>query len=117
MIKRGKNQTTMDYKKYIQMIDEYLQEQNNINREWVECLTVCRICLERMRPKKPNIKMTNYDRIKQMSIDDMSKLLWQCGNCENCAARKRCDRLPLDVVATVPCRSLTLQWLESEVEE
>lgn len=43
----------MDYKKYIQMIDEYLQEPNNINLEWVECLTVCRIGLERMRPKKP----------------------------------------------------------------
>lgn len=43
----------MDYKKYIQMIDEYLQEPNNINREWVECLTVCRVGLERMRPKKP----------------------------------------------------------------
>lgn len=43
----------MDYKKYIQMIDEYLQEPNNINREWVECLKVCRSGLERMRPKKP----------------------------------------------------------------
>lgn len=61
--------------------------------------------------------MTNYEKIKQMSVDDMSKLLEQGGNCESCAARKRCDRLPLDVVATVPCRSLTLQWLESEVEE
>lgn len=43
----------MDCKKCIQMIDEYLLEPNNINRDWVECLTVYRGCLERMRPKKP----------------------------------------------------------------
>lgn len=53
----------MDYKKYIQMIDEYLQEPNNINLEWVECLTVCRIGLERMRPKKPIFGYDEQDYI------------------------------------------------------
>lgn len=66
MIKREKKQTTMDYKKYIQMIDEYIQEPNNINREWVECLTVCRYLLEINMSK--NKSKTNHDRIKKMSI-------------------------------------------------
>lgn len=63
----------MGCKKYIQMIDEYLQEPNNINREWVECLTVCRSCLERMRPKKPIIEMTFFGGTK----------IYHCPKCSN----------------------------------
>ena len=63
----------MDYKKHIQMIDEYLQEPNNINQEWVECLTVCRGCLERMRPKKPIIEMTFFGGTK----------IYHCPKCSN----------------------------------
>ena len=32
----------MTAKKVIEMIDEYLLEPNNISKEWVECLQVCR---------------------------------------------------------------------------
>ena len=60
--------------------------------------------------------MTNYDRIKQMSVDEMAREISCCGNCDYCMAKDRCNRLPLDVVATIPCRVLTKQWLEQEVE-
>ena len=46
--------------------------------------------------------MANYGKIKQMSIGEMAK--------------DRCNRLPLDVIATVPCSVLTREWLEMEVE-
>lgn len=61
--------------------------------------------------------MTNYDRIKQMSIEEMARAISSCGECNYCVAQDRCDSLPLDVIATVPCSVLTRQWLESEVEE
>lgn len=61
--------------------------------------------------------MTNYNRIKQMSVEEMARELNSAGNCDYCVARNRCDRLPLDIIATVPCRVLIKQWLEQEVEE
>ena len=32
----------MNIEKAIEMIDEYLLEPNNISREWVECMRICR---------------------------------------------------------------------------
>ena len=32
----------INYDKYIDLIDSYIEEPNNINTEWVECLRVCR---------------------------------------------------------------------------
>ena len=61
--------------------------------------------------------MTNYDRIKQMTIDEMAIEISCAGECNYCIAQNRCDRLPSDVVATIPCRELVKQWLESEAEE
>lgn len=61
--------------------------------------------------------MTNYDRIKQMSIDEMAREISSCGDCDYCIAQNRCDKLPLDVLSTTPCSVLTRQWLEQEVEE
>ena len=93
----------MDYKKYIQMIDEYIQEPNNINREWVECLTVCRGLLEMKMSKKKS--KTNYDRIKQMSVDEMAYTIM----CPYDTDANMCNE--------VDCIKCTKEWLESEVEE
>lgn len=41
----------MDYQRYIEMIDIYLEEPNSINREWVELLREAR----RMFKKKYNL--------------------------------------------------------------
>lgn len=35
----------MTIDKAIEMIDEYLLEPNSINREWVECLRMCKSAL------------------------------------------------------------------------
>ena len=103
----------MDYKKYIQMIDEYIQEPNNINREWVECLTVCRSCLERMLPKKQS--KTNYECIKQMSIEEMAEFICSIydDNQEPYTADKNIEGY------TIPDydESNIKEWLEQEVEE
>ena len=37
----------MDKSKYIQMIDDYLEEPNSINKDWVELLVYMRKLLQR----------------------------------------------------------------------
>lgn len=37
----------MSYWDYLAMIDEYMEEPNNINAKWVECLIVCRRLLKK----------------------------------------------------------------------
>lgn len=37
----------MSYWDCLALIEEYLEEPNNINREWVECLLVCRRLLQK----------------------------------------------------------------------
>ena len=45
----------MDKKRAIKMIDEYLLEPNNISKEWVECLRLCRMVLaESKSPELPD---------------------------------------------------------------
>lgn len=39
--------------KYIKLIDLYLEEPNNIRKEWVECLQYCRnLILKNIKEKK-----------------------------------------------------------------
>ena len=38
----------MTIEKAIEMITEYISEPNNINKEWVECLILCKKALIRM---------------------------------------------------------------------
>lgn len=66
--------------------------------------------------------MTNYDRIKakiaNMSIDELSKLLSNSGNCEKyCAYIKDglCNKFEND--GQGGCIDGVKQWLESEVSE
>lgn len=40
-------------KQAIAMIDEYLLEPNNISKEWVECLRLCRGALAPVVPRNP----------------------------------------------------------------
>ena len=42
----------MNYQKYIDLIDSYIEEPNNINSEWVECLLVCRELLQKATAKE-----------------------------------------------------------------
>lgn len=54
--------------------------------------------------------MTNYEKIKAMSIEDLSKFLADTIYCKFCPAKKNCNNNPF-------CRMVLIQWLESESEE
>ena len=52
--------------------------------------------------------MTNYEKIKAMSVDEMVDFINKTNACEKCAHNNCCDG---------ECRSGIREWLESEVEE
>lgn len=57
---------------------------------------------------------TNYDRIKQMSIDEMTTMSEKfCFNCTCCLASDFCN----ESFKNETCRDIVKKWLESEVEE
>ena len=55
-------------------------------------------------------EITNYEKIKAMSIDEMAKIFAKNGYCEFCKLKEAqtCD---------MPCEQGVRQYLESEVEE
>ena len=55
--------------------------------------------------------MTNYERIKAMSIDELSTFIHEISNCE----MNDCCMCPLR--GSVCTESGVTEWLESEVEE
>ena len=56
--------------------------------------------------------MTNYDRIKAMSVEEMAQLLCNCSDCGN----GRCYGNDLCTQGDGACNGL-VKWLEQEVEE
>ncbi len=78
-------------------------------REIPEGNQVCVIC-----GKVPSKLQTNYDRIRNMSVEEMAKLLAQrnfscmrfCKNCESCNQNTFCYPFCIDGIK---------KWLESEV--
>ena len=61
-----------------------------------------------------NYKMTNYDRIKQMSIEEMATMLDNFRlDCSYCPACDFCNKSFKDE----ECRDIVKKWLEQEVEE
>ena len=62
---------------------------------------------------------TNYDRIKQMSIDEMARDLSDYVRCSNCFAEELCNELDnsdSDKLFTMKCEQKFKMWLESEAE-
>lgn len=53
--------------------------------------------------------MTNYERIKNMSVEDFADFLYTISECEN----NLCDECPLEKCVN---RQTIAEWLESEVE-
>lgn len=53
--------------------------------------------------------MTNYEKIKAMSIDEMAMFLANYVACEYCPMENSC-------IAKAGCDELFKQWLESEEE-
>lgn len=57
--------------------------------------------------------MTNYDRIKQMSVDEMAEYLSDHWSCVDCAFEQDCD----DNDNYISCHKNIKQWLLWEVRE
>lgn len=79
--------------KAIRMIDEYLTEPHSVNREWVECLRLCRQALERQTPKKPDTKTTN----NRMTDNEIIKALECCLSSNDLIACWKCPAVKLDI--------------------
>lgn len=68
--------------------------------------------------------MTNYERIKAMSVEEMAELINCCFcnsssdfvSCKTCFIEKLCEEMNQDYMKTETNRRLIKQWLESEVE-
>ena len=58
--------------------------------------------------------ITNYDRIRNMSVDEMATVLGNL-NCDVCPAKQFCDSL--GGYSYKSCNEVFKHWLESEVTE
>ena len=62
---------------------------------------------------KKDKKMTNYEKIKAMSVEEMAIFLYRnVADCEMCPAMKSCK-----ASSELTCKERLLEWLKSEVEE
>lgn len=65
--------------------------------------------------------MTNFEKIKNMSVEEMARecaLNVSCSNCriENLCSKKRIENLCNKEQSVMLCREIWKQWLESEVK-
>lgn len=61
--------------------------------------------------------MTNCERKKAMSVEEMARFINRCGDCETCCAiyhRGECSPLNCD---NIRCNEGITEWLNSEVEK
>lgn len=59
--------------------------------------------------------MTNYEKIKAMSVEKMAEFLMRVNHiyaCDECVAYRSCP-----MTYGVSCRKFVAKWLEKEVEE
>lgn len=78
--------------------------------EWLDCpwKTDPEIICGEYRPKP----MTNYDCIRQMSVEELADMFVDIGECD-----KRCPAKVGDCIfSDSSCRSAWLDWLKSQVE-
>ena len=64
-------------------------------------------------------KQTNYDRIRNMSVEELAEILGEMGkqleNCDGCPAELFCTENYVKLQCK-NCNDLILKWLESEVD-
>ena len=64
--------------------------------------------------------MTNYEKIKNMNIDEMTKYFYDHIQCDNCLAGEVCDRVndsDNNDLVMMSCQERFKMWLEQEEEE
>lgn len=54
--------------------------------------------------------MTNYERINNMSVDEMADYLWESLECNRCPLHDKCG-----IIGS--CKYTWLNWLNQEAEE
>ena len=55
--------------------------------------------------------MTNFEKIKNMSVEELAKIIWLYMNCRDCPIKTKC------FPSQQTCVEVWEQWLKSEVEE
>lgn len=63
--------------------------------------------------------MTNYERIKNMSIEQLANCISKFAQCDNCLAEEFCNKInncDIDNLVIMSCEQRLKKWLESEVE-
>lgn len=68
--------------------------------------------------------MTNYERIKAMSVEEMVDFINCCfcttssdyASCKTCFIEKLCEEMNQDCMQTRSDKKMIKQWLESEVK-
>ena len=68
--------------------------------------------------------MTNYERIKAMSVEEMADFINCCfctassdyASCKTCFIEKLCEEMNQDCMQTRIEKKMIKQWLESETE-
>ncbi len=73
-------------------------------RENVKSLNMAISALQKQIPKFDDKKLTNFEKIKAMSIDEMAKII-------------ECPRSEVECKGDISCTACCKQWLESEAEE
>ena len=63
--------------------------------------------------------MTNFEKIKNMSIDEYAEFHRKTRDCGNCPALNMCKRdfAVIGLVDVIDCQNRYQNWLESEVTE
>lgn len=61
--------------------------------------------------------MTNFEKIKNMSLDEMAEKLNDSFACDRCPLEEFCDKESLNSISISSCSGIWKKWLESEVEE
>lgn len=59
--------------------------------------------------------MTNFEKIKNMSVDEMAEKLDESFACDRCPIKEFCDKKTF--THCMSCTDVWKNWLKSEVEE
>lgn len=61
--------------------------------------------------------MTNFEKIKNMSVEELAKNCCASLKCAFCPIAEFCEQLIRDDIKLINCIKVWKQWLKSEVEE
>ena len=60
--------------------------------------------------------MTNFEKIKNMNIDQLAETLNDSFACDRCPIRDYCDKI-VSAISVATCSGVWIIWLKSEVQK